>query len=122
MRHLTIGKRLFLAFTLALIFVVAVAATGQWALKRSADSATKVIEVDFAINTAANDLHIAVIDLRRYEKDFFINMGDSDKQASYLDKWKEAQQRLNTELAAIEALPMNAQTQADLRDIHAGAA
>jgi methyl-accepting chemotaxis protein len=119
---MTIGKRLFAAFTIALGFVIVVAATGQWGLKTSADTAARVFDVDFAINSDANDAHIATLDLRRFEKDFFINIGDQAKQADYLAKWTTAHQAFEDKLASIERQPITPEMHESIRAMRADAA
>jgi methyl-accepting chemotaxis protein len=115
LQQMTIGKRLFAAFTIALGFVIVVAATGQWGLKTSADTAARVLDVDFAINSDANDAHIATLDLRRFEKDFFINIGDKAKEADYLAKWTTAHQTFEDKLAGIERQPITPEMHESIR-------
>src|SRR5258706_13145625 len=122
LQQITIGKRLFIAFTIALTFVIVVAGAGQWALKPSADTAAHVLDIDFAINSAANDAHIAVLDLRRFEKDYIINIGDKEKEASYLQKWNESRLKLDTQLSAIEKLPISSSMQDGVRSVRSGVA
>jgi methyl-accepting chemotaxis protein len=104
LQQISISKRLFASFGLVLAFVLAVAAAGQWALTTSADTAVQVLTVDFGVNSAANDVHIAALDLRRFEKDFFINIGDKEKEAEYLAKWGDSRQKVEQHLQKIEKL------------------
>jgi len=104
LQQISISKRLFASFGLVLAFVLVVAAAGQWALTTSSDTAVHVLTVDFAINSAANDAHIAALDLRRFEKDYFINIGDKDKEAEYLAKWSDARQKIEQHLQKIDKL------------------
>ncbi len=122
LQQMTIGKRLFAAFSIALGFVIVVAATGQWALTTSSDTAAHVLDVDFAINSAANDAHIATLDLRRFEKDFFINIGDRAKEADYLAKWTTARQTFEDKLASIERHPITPEMHDSVRGMRADAA
>ena len=104
LQQISISKRLFASFGLVLAFVLVVAAAGQWALTTSADTAVHVLTVDFAINSAANDARIASLDLRRFEKDYFINIGDKEKEAEYLAKWGDARQKIEQHLQKIDKL------------------
>jgi methyl-accepting chemotaxis protein len=107
LQRLSIAARLFTAFSIALLFVIIVAGAGQWALTKSADTAVETFSTDFAANSAANDAHIAGLDLRRYEKDYFINIGDPEKQADYFKKYEAAKQALQTHLDTSERLSGN---------------
>jgi methyl-accepting chemotaxis protein len=104
LQQISIGKRLFAAFGIALTFVLVVAAAGQWALTTSVDTAVQVLTVDFGVNSAANDAQIAALDLRRFEKDYFINIGDKEKETEYLAKWNDTRQKLEQHLQKIEKL------------------
>jgi methyl-accepting chemotaxis protein len=120
LQQMTIGKRLFAAFTLVLIFLIAVAVAGQWGLATSAQTAARVLEVDFPINTAANDAHIAVLDLRRFEKDYFINAGNKAKESEYLGKWNDTRSHFESQLTAIEHLPITPEVRVQVRDMRSG--
>ncbi len=122
LQQLTIGKRLFAAFTLVLLFLVAVAVAGQWGLATSAQTAARVLEVDFPINAAANDAHIAVLDLRRFEKDYFINIGNHDKESEYFGKWTDSEKKFEEQIAAIEHLPITPEMRTQVGDMRSGVA
>ncbi len=42
--------------------------------------------------------------LRRFEKDYFLNIGSSEKQAEYLAKWDDQRKRLDERLAELDTL------------------
>ena len=115
LQQMNIGKRLFASFGLILAFVLVVAAAGQWALTTSVDTADHVLTVDYGINAASNDAHVASLDLRRFEKDFFINAGDKAKETEYLGKWNDARQKLDEQLTKIEKLDANDEARETLR-------
>ena len=117
LQQMTIGKRLFAAFTLVLLFLIAIAVVGQWGLSLSAATAEHALTVEFPINSAVNDAHIAVLDLRRYEKDYFINLGDRVKEADYMGKWSDARKAFEEELTAIERLPISPEVRGQVREI-----
>jgi methyl-accepting chemotaxis protein len=104
LQQISIGKRLLAGFGILLIFVLIVAGAGQWALNRSVDTAVGVLNVEVAISSYANDANIATLDLRRFEKDLFLNIGSADKETDYLSKWNEAKRRLDQGFANIERI------------------
>jgi methyl-accepting chemotaxis protein len=122
LQQMSIGKRLFAAFTIVLAFLLVVAGVGQWGLAKSATTAERVLDVEFPINAAANDGHIAVLELRRFEKDYFINIGDATKQAEYLGKWTDSRKAFEDQLTAIEKLPITPQIREEVRDMRGGVA
>ncbi|HVR38188.1 MAG TPA: methyl-accepting chemotaxis protein [Thermoanaerobaculia bacterium] len=115
LQQISIGKRLFFSFALVLLFVIIVAGAGQWALTTSVDAATQVLTIDFGVNSNANDAHIAGLDLRRFEKDLFINIGDKEKEAEYISKWNDARQKLEDNLGDIEKLGVDDESRDAIR-------
>ncbi|HWW60049.1 MAG TPA: MCP four helix bundle domain-containing protein, partial [Thermoanaerobaculia bacterium] len=115
LQQISIGQRLFASFAIVLLFVILVAGAGQWALTTSVDAAVQVLTIDFGVNAASNDAHIATLDLRRFEKDFFINIGDKEKEAEYLAKWNDARQKLDDQLGRIEKLGVDDESRDAIR-------
>ena len=117
LQQITIGKRLFAGFFILLAFVLIVAAAGQWALTSSVDTAEQVLNVDFATNSAANDVNIAVLDMRRFEKDLFLNIGDRQKETDYFSKWDAARRKLDEHLDKLEQTDHDESDRAVIRQI-----
>jgi len=122
LQQITIGKRLFAGFFIVLLFVLVVAGAGQWALTNTVDTAEQVLNVDFAINSASNDLHVAVLDLRRFEKDLFLNIGDKQKETDYATKWEGARTKLDDNLNKLEQVNHDEQERTVIRQIRADVA
>ncbi len=112
LQQISIGKRLFLGFSSVLLFVVAVAVAGQWALTSTVDTVQYALNVDYAISTTADDVHAGVLELRRFEKDLFLNVGDSSKQQEYRGKWESARLSLDGKLNDLERIDRNEQDRA----------
>ena len=104
LQQISIGKRLFAGFGILLAFVIIVASAGQWGLATSVDTATNVMNIDAAISGHSNDAHIASLDMRRFEKDLFLNIGNSEKETEYLGKWQKASHDLDEHFTALEHL------------------
>jgi methyl-accepting chemotaxis protein len=104
LQRITIGKRLFAGFGILVAFVIIVAATGQWGLTTSVGTAAHVMDVDVAVSGYANDAHIATLDMRRFEKDYFLNIGNPEKETEYLAKWEKARRNNEQSLRGLERL------------------
>jgi methyl-accepting chemotaxis protein len=85
-----IGKRLTLAFTVTLLLVGIVAGAGFWGLSQMVSTVDAILNHDAKLMQHASDLEARTLNLRRYEKDVFLNVADKDKVAEYAAKWKEA--------------------------------
>jgi methyl-accepting chemotaxis protein len=122
LQQISIGKRLFAGFGVLLAFVIVVAAAGQWGLTTSVETATNVMNIDVAMSSFANDANIATIDMRRFEKDLFLNIGDEEKQTEYTAKWTNAHNAVEQNLDAIEKLAKDEKQTAVIRSARADAA
>jgi methyl-accepting chemotaxis protein len=93
-RDLSIGKRLALAFCLLLGFMAMVAVSGYWGLKQTSAVALRILHVDSPLVEHSQRARANTLGLRRYEKDYFLNIGSADKLADYYAKWKDQRDRL----------------------------
>src|SRR5688572_25988525 len=99
-----IGKRLTLAFTIALILVGIVAAAGFWGLSQMADTVDAILNRDAKLMQHASDLESKTLNLRRFEKDVFLSVADAEKVAEYSAKWKTAHAAAVADLDRLQQL------------------
>src|SRR6185436_914988 len=85
-----IGKRLTLAFTVSLILVGIVAGAGFWGISQMVSTVDAILTRDAKLMEHASDLQAKTLNLRRFEKDVFLNVADAEKVAEYAAKWKTA--------------------------------
>lgn len=72
-----------------------------------------------AINERASKIANLVLEERRYEKDSFINMNDSDEFSTYEKRWNECRVELAKSIADASALGLTSSDQDDIRQIAA---
>ncbi|HET9620346.1 MAG TPA: methyl-accepting chemotaxis protein [Kofleriaceae bacterium] len=82
--RLKLGTRIALGFAAVLGFVLAVAGLGLWGNARITRSAKHNSEIASLAATA----RAQTLELRRFEKDLLLNMGDAAKQSDYFQKWQ----------------------------------
>jgi methyl-accepting chemotaxis protein len=104
MRNLPIGVRLAIGSLLMLLTTLAVAAAGYWATERLARVTLDMLAGDARLAALADDARSGSLELRRFEKDWFLNVGNAEAEANYDRQWKAAQQDLRETLAKIEPL------------------
>ena len=75
-----------------------------WGLAHLRDVIASVRHGDVALAEAVGSLHDDVLQLRRYEKDVFINMQSADRRADYRSKWDQEVRRLRYDLMRTRAL------------------
>ncbi len=104
MKNLRIGRRLALGFGLVFGMMALIAATGYWGLESVGDVATRIAEIDATLVETSAHARIDVLELRRYEKDYFLNVGASNKEGEYLVKWEAQVAGLTERLDHLESL------------------
>ena len=87
MRNIKVGKKIALSLSLIVVMMVAVAGSGYWGLNFTGKTIESILgrDMQFALN--ALRARIRILDLRRFEKDYAINIGDKAAQADYFSKW-----------------------------------
>jgi methyl-accepting chemotaxis protein len=99
-----IGKRLTLAFTVTLLLVGIVAAAGFWGLSQMVSTADAILHRDAKLMERASELESRTLNLRRFEKDVFLNVAEAEKVADYSGKWKAAHTAAAASLDELEKL------------------
>ena len=112
--QMSLGKRIGFAFAALVVLVAATAGVGYWALDTIAATADRVLTVDVVAADLSGEAHASALSMRRFEKDFFLSIGDAEKEAEYLQKWRDAHETLNGDLEALGRLPLDEDARARL--------
>jgi methyl-accepting chemotaxis protein len=104
MAHVRIGARLGAAFAAMLLITVGIAISDHLAMTRLADVTVGMLEGDAEAARLADDARAHGINLRRFEKDFLLNMGDPQKQATYEQEWDKVARELKGLLDQLDRL------------------
>ncbi|MGB0537105.1 MAG: HAMP domain-containing protein, partial [Alloalcanivorax venustensis] len=99
-----IGARLGGAFAVILLLLLAASGTGLFSVTRIADTTREALETDGALASNAGVVRRLALELRRYEKDVFINLADFQALNGYFGKWSDTVTRLKSVLDEGEAL------------------
>ena len=95
---MTITKRLLIAFGLALIVAVAIGTIGFQGITTNIKMTDALIHKDADFLSNALTLNIEALQHRRYEKDFFLNIGNPEKQKKYISKFDKVSNSLKGRL------------------------
>src|SRR5262245_36383741 len=104
LKHMRIGKRLGLGFGLVLTMMALVASAGYWGLRSATELTTRIVKVDSPLVEHSQRARANTLGLRRFEKDYFLNIGSREKQTEYMAKWEDQRQRLEERLSQLESL------------------
>jgi methyl-accepting chemotaxis protein len=97
-----IGTRLGMVFGIMLFLLLAVAATGYWGMRMIDEEIVKDLDSDGVIAQHAGRARANILGLRRFEKDVFINIGNSDKVANYYKEWNEEKASVEERVKSLE--------------------
>ena len=122
LKDVKIGRRLGLAFGSVLLLTGAVCAASYWGLRTMDTMAREVLKVAYPLVAHSQQARSTTLALRRFEKDGFLNIGNAEKEAEYLDKWTEQKQGLDESLAALDKLVQNDGDRETVRAMRADAA
>jgi methyl-accepting chemotaxis protein len=114
---MSLGKRLGLSFAVLVAMVVTTAGIGYWGMSSIADLTEQILAVDVEAADTSGQVQADALDLRRFEKDYFLNMGDAAKQDEYLVKWKASRESLVGHLAELDALPLGLEAHTKLTNM-----
>jgi methyl-accepting chemotaxis protein len=108
---------ILIGVSLMSFLVVAVAVSGGLGLRQVVSRTQDILVRDAHVSEEALQAHVATLQLRRFEKDYFLNMGAPDKQGEYLIKWQNAREQLLGRLDALEKLVPSEEDRATLQSM-----
>jgi len=85
---MSIGKRMGLAFAVLVALALVLAGSGYWGLQNVASTAEHILSVDVVAADVSGQVQASTLNLRRYEKDYLLNLHSESKRSEYLEKWK----------------------------------
>ena len=110
LKNMRIGRRLGLAFVTLLALTGVVAWVGYWGIGALENVIMDILHTDARLIQGVMAAHNDALDLRRYEKDTFLNIGDRAELGKKLDSWRESRRSLEGRFSDLETL---AKTQGD---------
>jgi methyl-accepting chemotaxis protein len=92
--------------------MVAVAGSGYWGLTVTDKTIKTILGTDSKQVEASLRARIRILDLRRYEKDYELNIGDKKAQEGYATKWTESLEDVQAQLDRLDKLASTPQDKA----------
>ena len=100
--NLNIGIRLGFGFGLSVLFLIIISITSFYGLTSIAKMTNTIVLEDEAVMALAYQAEINFLQLRRFEKDMFINIDNDKEVKSYADKWHKSQADTKSLLAELK--------------------
>ncbi|WP_437592336.1 methyl-accepting chemotaxis protein [Sorangium sp. So ce1000] len=104
MNRLRIALRLSLSLAFMAMLMVAIAIAGHIGLTSIAQKTHEMLVSDVRELAVATELQRDLMELRRYEKDCFLTLGDRPLQQGYQDKWNESEAELQRRLDELDRI------------------
>ena len=100
--NMSIAKRLGLGFAMVLALLVVVTIIGYWGTDSVARETATMLHTTENVAEHASRARANIVGLRRFEKDYFLNIGVKAKEADYLNEWNREREHLIERLADLE--------------------
>ncbi|OWQ93537.1 hypothetical protein CDN99_03485 [Roseateles aquatilis] len=104
LRNYTIRTRLLALGLLSVLALLLIGADGLWAMARTKQDFQHYVTQDVESLVQLSEVRAGVGNLRRYEKDMLINIGDDEAIKRYRQEWQKTFEGVNQNLDAIGAL------------------
>jgi methyl-accepting chemotaxis protein len=106
---LTLGKKIGAGFGLVLLLMIAVAGAGYWGTHKISSAMILMLQTDAELEEHFAGARINALDMRRYEKDVVLNIGNQSDQDDALDKWKSTDDRIHERIAALDKIAVDSE-------------
>jgi methyl-accepting chemotaxis protein len=114
-----VRTRLGLGFGFLILLLGGAAAGGWWGVSLVSGKTQEALDHDARMAEEAAAAKAAVLELRRFEKDFFINLASPGDAAGYLAKWRAQEEALQGRLRTLDAVVGAEQDRAALATMRA---
>ncbi|MBI4847888.1 MAG: MCP four helix bundle domain-containing protein [Nitrospirae bacterium] len=107
LKNMKIGTRLMLGFGIVLFLLLTIMGSGYWGVQSVSNKTITMLQGEAQIAENSSIAHTDILNLRRFEKDIFLNMGSYEKQAEYQGKWKEQYNHLTAIIGDLEKVAVH---------------
>ena len=121
LKNMKISRRLLLGFGMVLVLLFVVAGTGYWGLDSVKQETVSMLQGDAQISQFAALIKADTLELRRAEKDSFLNVDNQKTREDYVATWKHWREQLKTQLADIDKKHLNTEDKESVRKMEANA-
>src|SRR5262245_15649742 len=114
-RNLKIGKKLAIAFGLVLTLMLCVAGAGYWGLSVNDHEVKTTMSRVQKLSRNSFLAQVGSLNLRRFEKDLFLNIGNEQKEKDYQTKWATALEEVKAAMQTMDETSSTAEDKAAIK-------
>jgi len=116
-QDMSLKKKLLGAFFLSAMITAIVGGIGLSRISATNDVFKYVVTEDVVFLTGSIELDALALQHRRFEKDFFLNIGDKEKQDGYLSKFKDVSAKTQEKIKSLtDSIPDNTSLSEKMRN------
>lgn len=104
MKNISLVTRIGLGFGFMLLIMLLISASGLLAVRQADSSLTELVTRGLVFSEHIQDVRAEVGNLRRYEKDLFLNIQSAEKRKEYFEKWQASVGKVRQRLESAAAL------------------
>ena len=102
LQNMRVGGRIGLGFGLLLMFMAVVWGAGRWGMGTVGNHVEKMLQGTVAMMELSGRVRANALELRRDEKDIFLNIGSAPATEKYFGKWQEHREKVSAVLGELE--------------------
>ena len=121
LKNMRISRRLLLGFGVVLLLLFVVAGTGYWGLDSVKQETVSMLQGDAQISQFAALIKADTLELRRAEKDSFLNIDNQKTREDYVATWKRWREQLKNQLSEIDKKNLNSDDKETVRKMEENA-
>jgi methyl-accepting chemotaxis protein len=91
MTETSVKTKMWSLIVIMLLFIIGVGTVGYVTLDKGANAYKELVELDEEFLNLMDQTHLKIVQLRRFEKDYFLNIGNPAEQEQYLKKYQEVE-------------------------------
>lgn len=114
---ITIGRKLFILSGISAVLVLAVGVAGYWGVSKMSARTDIMMNSEAKLLEYADDAQIYTLELRRAEKDIFLNVEEPKKMNDYMGKFKEQEGNLSKALEKLKTVATSAENQKRVKEM-----
>jgi methyl-accepting chemotaxis protein len=119
LRNMSIGKRLTLGFGVLMALLLCVAAAGYMGTKRVSAEMMDLLQTDARMEQLYMAGLLNTLEMRRTERDLFLNQGDNSALQAARDNWTAMDQHLNETLGQLDKVVATTEEKDEITSLHA---